>query len=306
MKPSIPAQMVLLCVGCSCLSAACETDVIIADFVGGEGGMSAGGAKNETPPVRPTFGPPRRIDELSTADSKDQDPTLTGDLLEIYFFSERSGNAEIWNSRRTAVDGVWDPPTQVVELSSPELDINPAVSRDGLRLWFHSMREPDGIWVTERESRADAWGPPTPIAVFQGEIAPGPNITETRIAISVHGGDDLLREVHEATRPTSSDPWGETVELAGINSERDDSTPFLFDDGREILFSSARTGAGDIYWTYRATFDDPVTTPEPLSELNTPDALETHPHLSPDGTRIFFGSSRSGVADLYEAVRLSL
>src|SRR5690606_6942989 len=116
--------------------------------------------------------------ELSDPNAKDQDPTLTGDLLEIFFFSDRAGEPDIWTSTRIDENSPWQTPTQVLELSSPDLDINPAISRDGLRLWFSSQRDPDGIYFTQRNSRSDVWELPVRVDAFGGEIAPGPSADE--------------------------------------------------------------------------------------------------------------------------------
>lgn len=291
---------------------ACERTVVIADQIIGLGGADAGsgganteegGAPGNEPLARPVFAAPRLIAELSDPEAKDQDPTLTGDLLEIYFFSDRAGEPDLWTSRRASLDETWQAPVQVLELSSPELDINPAVSRDGLRLWFHSQREPAGIWFTERSSRDEPWGLPVHADAFGGEIAPGPSADELRIGISV-STEDNGREIYESTRASRSDAWSVPLAIKGINDPSDDSTPFLVGNGTEIFFSSARTGQGDLYWTSRPTLADDVSPPVPLTELNLNDEFESHPYLSPDGSTIFFGSSRSGNTDLYEAAAL--
>ena len=294
----------------------CEHSIIIADRIEGLGGAhplgsggtegsggseAEGGSPGTEPPVRPFFAEPQLIAELSDPDAKDQDPTLTGDLLEIFFFSDRTGEPEIWTAQRVSPEALWQPPVQVLELSSPELDMNPAVSLDGLRLWFHSQREPAGVWFTERNSRTDVWDPPAHADAFGWEIAPGPSADELRMGLSV-STDDNGREIYESTRASTSDAWSVPLSIKGINSPSDDSTPFLMGDGTEIFFSSARAGAGDLYWTTRPTLTDPVFEPEALVELNDPGAFESHPHVAPDGGRIYFGSSRSGNTDLYEAV----
>ncbi len=305
------------------LSVSCIDAVVIGEWLGPQSGAGAGGEEGggtgsggqsslggeggsaPTPPEpRPVFQSPILVAELSDPDAKDQDPTLTEDLLEIYFFSDRTGNAEIWTSRRTDREAPWDAPSQVMELAAPELDINPAVSRDGLRLWFHSQRTPVGIWLTERPTRDDPWGPPVQIDVFGGEIAPGPSADELRMGISVIREGESQRDIFESTRSSTSEAWSTPVDLLGINTMTDDSTPFLIGDGREILFSSARTGYGDLYFARRVTLADPVEEPLALTELNEPESLESHPHLSADGTRIYFGSARSGNTDIYEAERV--
>jgi hypothetical protein len=242
--------------------------------------------------------------ELCVPDAKDQDPTLTEDLLEIFFFSERDGLADLFTSRRASLDDPWEEPRSVSELNSDVEEINPAVSRDGLRIWFHSRRDEPGIWFSERASREDAWTTPVRVAelTFEGGvIAPGPSADELRMALSVFDSTEEHREIYESVRESTSDPWGPMDPLPGLNGPGDDSTPFLVGEGLAILMSSSRSGSGDLFWARRATWEEEFGTPEPIEEINDPDAFDSHPHLSADGTRIFFGSERGGATDLYEA-----
>ena len=87
---------------------------------------------------RAPFGTPVLVAELADPNADDEDPTFTEDLLELYFMSDRGGNADIWRSLRAATDDRWGTPTRIVELSSTEIDQTPSVSLDGLTLWFTS------------------------------------------------------------------------------------------------------------------------------------------------------------------------
>src|SRR5262245_27746277 len=84
------------------------------------------------PPYR--FGTPRRLAELDVTYSN-QNPTLTGDLLDLFFTSNRSDMAaDVWTAHRAAPGDPFDPPTLVAEVSSPTYETSPAVSVDGLSL----------------------------------------------------------------------------------------------------------------------------------------------------------------------------
>jgi hypothetical protein len=60
---------------------------------------------------------------------------------------------------------------------------------------------------------------------------------------------------------------------------------------------------GDLFWAYRDTVAQPVRRVEPLDELNDLEAFESHPHLAVDRSVVFFGSTRSGNTDIYQALR---
>src|SRR5688500_11797045 len=63
------------------------------------------------------FDVPRPVSELM-ADTKSDNPTLTADLLEIVFTTDRvSGNTDIWTARRSNPSLPFDPPTAIAELN---------------------------------------------------------------------------------------------------------------------------------------------------------------------------------------------
>src|SRR5215468_8003441 len=101
---------------------------------------SDGGGGDATPIAPPRFSPPMLVAALSDTASIDEDPTFTADLLELYFMSTRAGDRDVWTSRRATAADPWGPPTRVSELDSSQSDWSPAVSLDGLRIWFASDR----------------------------------------------------------------------------------------------------------------------------------------------------------------------
>src|SRR4051794_12284027 len=83
----------------------------------------------------------------------DDDPTLTSDLLEMYF----NRADDIYVTQRTAIDQPWDDPTQVAALSSVFVETTPEITGNGLAIFVASDRTPtDGgedIWVSKRPTR---------------------------------------------------------------------------------------------------------------------------------------------------------
>src|SRR5581483_435940 len=109
------------------------------------------------------FGTPRPLAELGTQPS--DNPTLTGDLLEIFFTSNRDNvSTDIWTARRASATEAFGAPALVSNASSPSFETSSAISSDGLTLWFGSDR-PGGlggldIWAIERPARDGAWSAP--------------------------------------------------------------------------------------------------------------------------------------------------
>jgi hypothetical protein len=283
--------------------AGCEDQrFVIGVFAPGQGG--GGGA-----PERPRFEAPVAMTELNSSE-REEDPTLTDDLLEIYFMSDREGNRDIWTSRRAGMGSPWDPPHAVENINLAEsIEDTPCVSADGLRIWFYSRREPEGTWLAERASRDDAWGTPARVDALavEGATVMGAHVDPPGLHV-VTGVTPADAETYLAiaSRERPEDDWSALIPLAGLDGPGDEGGPFLFDDGKQILFRSSREGGGDLFWARRPATDAAFEEAESLGEpLNLPEERDTDPHLSPDGAVLFFASTRSGVADIYEARRVA-
>ena len=192
----------------------------------------------------------------------------------------------------------------MTELNSEDTEQNPAISRDGLRIWFSSSREPPGLYFATRAHRDEPFAAPEPIAIDVGDttgfvIAPSVDVAELRMAISLGVSDS--RDLYEVVRPSLTASWGDPALLSGVNTDRAESTPFLIDDGRELLFHSGRSGAGDLFWAYRESPGLPAVHIEPLSEVNDPVGFDSHPHMTSNRARLYFGSDRGGNTDIYMA-----
>ncbi|WP_437759327.1 hypothetical protein [Sorangium sp. So ce1389] len=262
-------------------------------------------------PERPRFAAPEKVAALNDDVARDEDPTLTGDLLEIHFMSERGGSQDIWASRRADPGSPWETPTvELLEkLNSAENEDTPAISNDGLRLWFFRGGEQQtGIWMSERASRGDPWGAP----LFVEALNPGHedgtqamnahvDLPELRAVVGLNGPETQGWDLAIASRDSPEDAWGEFVPLAELNDAGDQLAPFLFDDGRQLFYRSG----DDLFWARRPGPNDAFEAPEALEELNSPDARENDPYLSPDGSVVFFSSERSGGTDIYEARRIA-
>ncbi|WP_437839869.1 hypothetical protein [Sorangium sp. So ce1153] len=262
-------------------------------------------------PERPRFTAPEKVAALNDDGARDEDPTLTGDLLEIHFMSERGGSQDIWVSRRADLGSPWEAPTvELLEkLNSADNEDTPAISNDGLRLWFFRGGEQQaGIWMSERPSRGDPWRDP----FFVEALNPGHedgtqamnahvDLPELRAVVGLNGPGTQGWDLAIASRESPEEAWGEFVPLAELNDAGDQLAPFLFDDGRQLFFRSG----DDLFWARRQGPNDAFEAPEALEELNSPDARENDPYLSPDGSVVFFSSERSGGTDIYEARRIA-
>jgi len=97
------------------------------------------------------------ITELNSA--KDESSmSLTSDGLEIVFASNRSGGhgaLDLWLATRDSLDEPFGAPVNLDELNSNQDDSRPALSHDGLVLYYNYAASEEGggaadIWVATR------------------------------------------------------------------------------------------------------------------------------------------------------------
>lgn len=263
----------------------------------------------DSAPPRFRFRTPERVTELSDA-AKTDNPSLTADLNEIFFTSERGGTgAEIWTARRADADGAFDAPQVLRGLGSPGLETSPVVSRDGLRLWFASDRAGGmgdlDVWVVARGTREAAWSTPEPVPALNSNLKEIPRPLGFHDGVMPLASDRALRnyyQIYFAKFSQASGKFGtpEIVrELAKPDESRIDG--FLTDDGLTLFFVAGPAfGAADLFVTSRRTTDDAFGEPVALEDLNTADD-ERDPWLSPDRTQLYFASDRGGHYEIYVA-----
>ena len=68
---------------------------------------------------------------------------LSGDGLTLVFGSDRpggSGGVDLWQATRPTLESPFAKPVCLTALNSPELDVHPSLSFDGLTVWYQSKR----------------------------------------------------------------------------------------------------------------------------------------------------------------------
>ena len=218
----------------------------------------------------------------------------------------------------------WSEPINLGPLvNSTSMDRGPAISKDGLSLYFASNR-PGGfggedIYVSQRETRDSEWGPavnlgPT-INTSSSEMVPAFSrdgdllfFASNRIEGSF-GGVDIWVSRREDTHDDFA--WQPAENLgAGVNSSSLDEGPSYFENDEvgvpQLYFSSGRLsgGPGSIFVSEQAadgSFGPAVLVLELSGLGNT-----RRPSIRHDGREIFFGSERPGIPnsqDLWVAAR---
>jgi hypothetical protein len=258
----------------------------------------------------------RRISELATA-ANDDDPSLTGDLLEMYF----NRSSDIYRSTRSAPGDAWGQAELVVELDV-EQEETPEVTHDGLTIYFSrypTADDPDGydIMVATRPDRNSAWQPAVAAeglsAAAAGDYAAAPNRDQTLIVLHSNrddaGGVDTGDDLYIASRPSDQDIWDQPRQIA-IDTFQSDHQGFFGPDDLTLYFDSDRDlegafGDADIYVADRENVADEFGRVRHFANLST-EFEDEDVWVSDDGCYVVFSSNRhsdGGDQDLYEGRR---
>jgi Tol biopolymer transport system component len=276
---------VLCLTGCSC---ECDEEVV----------------EPAAPATGPYLGqqPPGATPELFLATSLgERDTAWTPDGTELYF--------SIWERRHgylaTRAEGPagWSEPA-FAPFSLPRYpELEPFITADGQWLYFISKRplpdggEPDDFNLWRAPRIDEGWGAPEllpdPVSSEHEEFYPslttGGDLYFTSDRPGGLGGEDIWR-----TRWTG-DGWAEPENLGpSVNSPGPEFNSLIAPDGSWLIFGSVRegdVGGGDLHIAFRGRdggFLPSVNMGEPVNS----GALDYCPALSPDGSILFFTSSR--------------
>lgn len=112
-----------------------------------------------------------------------------------------------------------------------------------------------------------------------------------------------------ATRTTTSEPWGEPINLGpAVNTTYWEFSQSISADGLTLYFMSTRPGGtenADIWITTRATTSNPWDTPVNLGSTVNSSSIDWSPSISADDLELFFMSNRSGDDDIWVTTRAS-
>ena len=199
-------------------------------------------------PSPPRFSAPQLVAELSSS-AIDEDPTFTGDLLEVCFMSNRAGTKDIWTSHRAVATDAWAPPVRVAELSSPvrRLGAGPHpgwarhLVRDGSRT---AAARSSG--ARRGQTRSAAVGAPlgrARVGQQRRRSVPGRRRGRAQRCTSPPNRPGAAGyDIYVSARPAVNAAWGMPAPAPGaVNTADDEADPFIADGG--LLLFVTRVGS---------------------------------------------------------------
>jgi hypothetical protein len=185
--------------------------------------------------------------------------SISNDGLELYFASNRTGGSggyDLWVTRRATRNDSWGAPVNLgpnINTSVDDTDV--CISADGLSLFIESYRNgghgSNDLWVTNRATTSDPWGELMNLgpAVNSSRSDGAPSISADGLVLffsdhpNPRPGGYGSTDIWMMRRATTSDPWGEPINLGPIvNSSSNDQGPNISSDGSTLYFFSRRPG----------------------------------------------------------------
>ncbi|HVH68783.1 MAG TPA: hypothetical protein VM716_13020 [Gemmatimonadales bacterium] len=217
----------------------------------------------------------------------------------------------------------WSEPVNLgATVNSASTDNAPALSPDGLSLYFASNR-PGGVgnadlWVSHRASPDSPWE--IPVNLGPGINSPG---IESGPCLSPDGrllffqsdrpGGQGSNDVYVSRRDDTDDDfgWGPPVNLGpDVNTATGEFGPWFVlhgDDGPKLYFARGPSNTlTDIYSASMTRDGETRGTARLVAELSDPSFNDGHPTLRRDGREILFFSNRPGgfgATDLWQSTR---
>jgi hypothetical protein len=228
---------------------------------GGSGGADIWQATR--PSLTGEFSSPTNLGGVINSGAAETAPAISSDGLSLFFSSNRAGGNGSWDlyvATRTSTSEPFGAPVNLgtgVNTNLPEFA--PAISADGLSLYFQRRNDPGGlggddVWVATRASTSDPFGTavnlgsPVNSTSFEG----GPFISDDELALyfaSARPGGAGQIDLYLSNRASTGDSFGAPINLGvPINTTVQDFNAHIAPDG--LYFHSNRPGGqgGNDLW----------------------------------------------------------
>lgn len=265
-----------------------------------------------------TFGEPMLFDEPVNSSGVEYFDCISADGLEIYINKPVGGGItasdwDIYVSTRAMTNDPWSVPVNLgPTVNSNTADDWTCLSGDGLELYFRSKRSgghgDSDLWFTTRPTRSDPWVTPENLGpiINSSDSDNQPWITPDGLELyftSNRPGGYGSFDIWVANRVSTKDQWEEPMNLGPVvNSTAGEFHPCLSPGGLVLFFSDfdhtqfgfqpGGYGLSDMWMIRRKSTADPWEAPVNLGPGMNTNAWESVPRVSPDGSVLYFSSSR--------------
>jgi len=189
----------------------------------------------------------------------DVTPFLSDGGLTLLLASDRlaatPGYNDLMIATRPNLAADFSDPVPIANVNSPEVELLPHLSRDGLRLYFSSDRVnlDRDIWMATRSDRSAEFSTPTPVTELNassGEFGPTLSADELEVFVASDRPGGQGMDLWRAVRPARDVAFGALQNVVVLNGPAVETDPRLSADGSELFFSSSRNG-NQVLWSSR-------------------------------------------------------
>lgn len=206
------------------------------------------------------WGPPVKLGPPIDTDAAEFNPALSPDGRWLYFGRGDHSGQDIYVSYRRdrGDDFAWEEPVALgPEVNTPDNEHGPEFSRAGGGELYFNRGSPPGtdIWVVPMRRNGRIRGPSHEVTELN---SPNPTTVNGAVTVSRDGRELIfwsggaagprpgtvgLADLFVSTRRSPRHPWSEPVGLGTpLNHEGADLEATLSEDGRTLIFSTARPG----------------------------------------------------------------
>ncbi len=215
------------------------------------------------------WSPPANLGPEVNSSACEAYPSISADGLTLFFCDGHwgvsapqrpggYGDADLWMTTRQAHDTQWGPPVNLGPVvNSPYWDGSPAISSEGLSLYFSSNRPGSSggldIYVTTRATTREPWGPPinlgSPLNTTTSEGGASVSADGLALFFSKNSPETSYWDFWMTRRKTRHDSWEIPVSLGpAVNTSSIEWSLAIVPDTSILYFSSLSRSGGIGYY----------------------------------------------------------
>lgn len=229
------------------------------------------------------------------------DPTLTGNMLDIWFIQ----SGDIYHASRPSLFQAFGMATKVSELSTASAESTPEISLGGQTITFARLVGNNDVYEASWDVGSQSW---TSIQQFTDlnttDHEQSAAVSTDRLFLAMtRSAPAGSPDIYYSSRTSVGENWSNPTPAIELNSMMSDNNVFLAANKLTVCFDSQRASAStDIYCATRASAAQPFDTPAPMTGINSAQN-DSDPWLSADGNVMVFVSDRDGTTRIYFSIR---